>query len=183
MWTSLNHQSDDLRAFSPCLQRSFWCPQTPSITGNVSRCQQLFLVFTVLQVVQPSHAMSLFTRFRHVSKPLKSIIPVLRCVSKVRAFNLLNQLQPIQCLSNVTLWSSFSSELGWFLRFFPPFPCFVPWIIWIQWRLPVELEEDLSEWRDAAAEFLRAACGVSDRCVIVTNSKPPWAPRMGRGRR
>lgn len=50
-------------------------------------------------------------------------------------------------------------------------------------RLPVELEEDLSEWRDAAAEFLRAACGVSDRCVIVTNSKPPWAPRMGRGRR
>lgn len=41
-------------------------------------------------------------------------------------------------------------------------------------QLPVELEEDLSEWRDAAAEFLRAACGVSDRCVIVTNSKPPW---------
>ena len=44
------------------------------------------------------------------------------------------------------------------------------------WTEPLEadLAEDLADWQEAAGEFLRAACGISDRCVILTNSKRPW---------
>jgi len=40
--------------------------------------------------------------------------------------------------------------------------------------LEADLAEDLADWQEAAGEFLRAACGISDRCVILTNSKRPW---------
>eukprot|EP00440_Ansanella_granifera_P035576 gb/GFBE01038592.1/.p1 GENE.gb/GFBE01038592.1/~~gb/GFBE01038592.1/.p1 ORF type:complete len:478 (+),score=57.78 gb/GFBE01038592.1/:1-1434(+) len=44
------------------------------------------------------------------------------------------------------------------------------------WTEPLssELDAELEPWRRAVEEFLRAACAVSDRCVIVTNSKAPW---------
>ncbi|CAK9114470.1 Uncharacterized protein SCF082_LOCUS53032 [Durusdinium trenchii] len=40
--------------------------------------------------------------------------------------------------------------------------------------LPPDLDEELSAWRQAAGDFLQAACAISDRCVILTNSRPPW---------
>ena len=44
------------------------------------------------------------------------------------------------------------------------------------WVAPLcpQLDEALKPWRQAVEEFLRQACAVSDRCVIVTNSRPPW---------
>lgn len=43
--------------------------------------------------------------------------------------------------------------------------------------LPPELDEELQPWRVAVQEFLRAACAQSDRCVILTNAKPPWVEK------
>eukprot|EP00441_Pelagodinium_beii_P022249 CAMPEP_0197675852 /NCGR_PEP_ID=MMETSP1338-20131121/85726_1 /TAXON_ID=43686 ORGANISM="Pelagodinium beii, Strain RCC1491" /NCGR_SAMPLE_ID=MMETSP1338 /ASSEMBLY_ACC=CAM_ASM_000754 /LENGTH=426 /DNA_ID=CAMNT_0043256457 /DNA_START=9 /DNA_END=1285 /DNA_ORIENTATION=+ len=44
------------------------------------------------------------------------------------------------------------------------------------WSSPLDprLNAELEPWRRAVEEFLQAACAVSDRCVIVTNSKEPW---------
>eukprot|EP00930_Biecheleria_cincta_P039781 TRINITY_DN27315_c0_g1_i1.p1 TRINITY_DN27315_c0_g1~~TRINITY_DN27315_c0_g1_i1.p1 ORF type:complete len:445 (-),score=77.61 TRINITY_DN27315_c0_g1_i1:129-1463(-) len=44
------------------------------------------------------------------------------------------------------------------------------------WTSPVsaELSAELEPWRRALEEFLEAACALSDRCVIVTNSRSPW---------
>lgn len=38
----------------------------------------------------------------------------------------------------------------------------------------VALEPLLEEWRAVVYEYLSVACSVSDRCVIVTNSRRPW---------
>jgi len=45
-----------------------------------------------------------------------------------------------------------------------------------EWSGPVtaELYAELEPWRRALEEFLDAACALSDRCVIVTNSRAPW---------
>ena len=40
--------------------------------------------------------------------------------------------------------------------------------------LPPDLDAELEPWRQAAADFLQAACAISDRCVILTNSRMPW---------
>jgi len=40
--------------------------------------------------------------------------------------------------------------------------------------LPPELERDLAKWRAAVRDYLSIVCSLSDRCVIVTNSSPPW---------
>mmetsp|Transcript_3246 Transcript_3246/g.7653 ORF Transcript_3246/g.7653 Transcript_3246/m.7653 type:complete len:423 (-) Transcript_3246:187-1455(-) len=37
-----------------------------------------------------------------------------------------------------------------------------------------ETRQGLQKWRDALKQFLWTACGVSDRVVIVTNSRSPW---------
>ena len=43
------------------------------------------------------------------------------------------------------------------------------------WTTPdPELLAELEPWRRAVKEFLGRACAISDRCVIVTNSRKPW---------
>lgn len=41
-------------------------------------------------------------------------------------------------------------------------------------ELPRELAEQLETWRGALQDFLLAACALSERCIILTNSKRPW---------
>jgi len=43
-----------------------------------------------------------------------------------------------------------------------------------QEQVPAELERDLERWREAVEEYLSVVCALSDRCVVVTNSSPPW---------
>lgn len=45
---------------------------------------------------------------------------------------------------------------------------------WPLTRFPAGLDDELEEWRRAVEDFLTTVCTISDRCVIVTNSKPPW---------
>lgn len=40
--------------------------------------------------------------------------------------------------------------------------------------LPAQLKRDLQVWADALYDYLNQACALSDRCVIVTNSRRPW---------
>jgi len=40
--------------------------------------------------------------------------------------------------------------------------------------LPEDVDRDLEPWREALHEYLFAACSLSERLVIVTNSKRPW---------
>lgn len=40
--------------------------------------------------------------------------------------------------------------------------------------LPEELQRELEPWRTAVEEYLTMVCALTDRCVIVTNSSPPW---------
>lgn len=41
-------------------------------------------------------------------------------------------------------------------------------------ELPDKLAAQLESWRAALTEFLSSACTLSERCIIVTNSKRPW---------
>jgi len=39
---------------------------------------------------------------------------------------------------------------------------------------PPDKEEAMQAWRDALSEYLAAAAALSDRCVVITNSRKPW---------
>lgn len=45
---------------------------------------------------------------------------------------------------------------------------------WPKMRIPEELEEQLACWRIAVDEFVSTVSDLSDRLVIVTNSRSPW---------
>jgi len=46
--------------------------------------------------------------------------------------------------------------------------------------IPEVLSKQLVRWCDALLKFLKAACCVTERCVIVTNSRRPWVQQCAR---
>jgi len=46
--------------------------------------------------------------------------------------------------------------------------------------IPEVLSKQLVRWCDALLKFLKAACSVTERCVIVTNSRRPWVQQCAR---
>jgi len=42
------------------------------------------------------------------------------------------------------------------------------------WNQPEEVFDELQAWRIAVYQYLSMACSLSERCVIITNSRRPW---------
>jgi len=45
------------------------------------------------------------------------------------------------------------------------------------WEQPQELFEELQPWRTAVYQYLSMACSLTERCVIITNSRRPWVSK------
>mmetsp|Transcript_74070 Transcript_74070/g.160224 ORF Transcript_74070/g.160224 Transcript_74070/m.160224 type:complete len:411 (+) Transcript_74070:41-1273(+) len=64
--------------------------------------------------------------------------------------------------------------LDWDDTLFPTTELFDRWRLTRRTRLTREMDARLEKWRDAVYDYLSMACSLSDRCVIVTNSRRPW---------
>lgn len=68
--------------------------------------------------------------------------------------------------------------LDWDDTLFPTTALFETWGLRrdaeIDTELPEELAGQLQDWRTALVDFLTEASTVSERCIILTNSKRPW---------
>eukprot|EP00929_Paragymnodinium_shiwhaense_P069582 TRINITY_DN35090_c0_g1_i1.p1 TRINITY_DN35090_c0_g1~~TRINITY_DN35090_c0_g1_i1.p1 ORF type:complete len:511 (-),score=100.57 TRINITY_DN35090_c0_g1_i1:200-1732(-) len=65
--------------------------------------------------------------------------------------------------------------LDWDDTLFPTSQLFDRWGL-DKWGsdVPEYVNAALEPWREAVRDYLNAACALSDRCVVVTNSKRPW---------
>jgi len=45
------------------------------------------------------------------------------------------------------------------------------------WEQPEDVFEELEPWRTSVYQYLSMACSLTERCVIVTNSRRPWVSK------